>query len=203
MQLSFNSSTGLAEDLPGVHVRIPGFGHTHAVEWSVDEEGKCLGDSTKIVQIWAKRANWPKEREEGAFPLRDEAKRAITRTLYGHSSCQLEEQPRSKLKMLESSLGRPLSFSSGKGVFRVESERSLGKDPPSVGPRWRIISKLAKMANWAKLGQFEFPRHRLDASKRAPGRYFATIVDSLVSRGYRRGVDIVGAPYDWRRAPSE
>uniref|UniRef100_A0A914GV13 Uncharacterized protein n=1 Tax=Globodera rostochiensis TaxID=31243 RepID=A0A914GV13_GLORO len=43
----------------------------------------------------------------------------------------------------------------------------------------------------------------LDASKRSPSRYFAPIVSSLIAWGYRRGVDVVGAPYDWRRTPEE
>ncbi|KAI3413824.1 hypothetical protein GPALN_011305 [Globodera pallida] len=43
----------------------------------------------------------------------------------------------------------------------------------------------------------------LDASKRSPSRYFAPIVSSLIAWGYRRGVDIAGAPYDWRKTPEE
>ncbi|KAI1722437.1 lecithin:cholesterol acyltransferase domain-containing protein [Ditylenchus destructor] len=43
----------------------------------------------------------------------------------------------------------------------------------------------------------------LDASKRSPGLYFASIADALASWGYTRGKNIVGAPYDWRRAPHE
>ncbi|CAK5008111.1 unnamed protein product [Meloidogyne enterolobii] len=43
----------------------------------------------------------------------------------------------------------------------------------------------------------------LDASRRSPSEYFAPIVESLVSWGYTRGINVVGAPYDWRRAPRE
>ncbi|VDN03691.1 unnamed protein product, partial [Thelazia callipaeda] len=43
----------------------------------------------------------------------------------------------------------------------------------------------------------------LDASKASEGRYFSDIVEALVPLGYRRGKNIVGAPYDWRRAPNE
>ncbi|VDK32129.1 unnamed protein product [Gongylonema pulchrum] len=42
----------------------------------------------------------------------------------------------------------------------------------------------------------------LDNSKRSEGRYFTDIVEALVPLGYRRGKSIVGAPLDWRRAPS-
>jgi lysophospholipase III len=34
MRLEFNETTGRAEDLDGVHIRVPGFGNTHAIEWS-------------------------------------------------------------------------------------------------------------------------------------------------------------------------
>ncbi|VDD96086.1 unnamed protein product [Enterobius vermicularis] len=43
----------------------------------------------------------------------------------------------------------------------------------------------------------------LDKSKTSIGRYFTDIVKALVSLGYRRGKDIVGAPFDWRKAPNE
>lgn len=35
------------------------------------------------------------------------------------------------------------------------------------------------------------------------GMYFFTIVQSLVEWGYTRDEDVRGAPYDWRKAPSE
>ncbi|KAI6178137.1 hypothetical protein M3Y98_00468400 [Aphelenchoides besseyi] len=41
----------------------------------------------------------------------------------------------------------------------------------------------------------------LDPSQRSPGRYFQPIVDALVSWGYTRSKNVVGAPYDWRRSP--
>uniref|UniRef100_A0A1I8AHJ8 Lecithin:cholesterol acyltransferase n=1 Tax=Steinernema glaseri TaxID=37863 RepID=A0A1I8AHJ8_9BILA len=43
----------------------------------------------------------------------------------------------------------------------------------------------------------------LDKSKASAGRYFTDIVDALVKWGYQRGKDIIGAPFDWRRAPHE
>lgn len=43
----------------------------------------------------------------------------------------------------------------------------------------------------------------LDTSKAAEGRYFTDIVEALLPLGYRRGKNIVAAPYDWRQAPSK
>lgn len=43
----------------------------------------------------------------------------------------------------------------------------------------------------------------LDKSKASQGRYFFDIVDSMVSWGYRRGKNVIGAPFDWRKSPSE
>lgn len=43
----------------------------------------------------------------------------------------------------------------------------------------------------------------LDPSKAIEGRYFVDIVEALLPLGYRRGKNILGAPYDWRRAPNE
>ena len=43
----------------------------------------------------------------------------------------------------------------------------------------------------------------LDSSKRSPGRYLEPIVDALVAWGYTRSKNVVSAPFDWRRAPSE
>ena len=35
------------------------------------------------------------------------------------------------------------------------------------------------------------------------GEYFASIVESLVSVGYQRGINLHGAPYDFRKAASK
>lgn len=35
------------------------------------------------------------------------------------------------------------------------------------------------------------------------GQYFYPIVNSLVNRGYVRGENIFGAPYDFRKGPSK
>lgn len=40
-------------------------------------------------------------------------------------------------------------------------------------------------------------------SRLLPGAYFVNIVERLVSLGYQRGVNIKGAPYDYRKAPSK
>lgn len=42
----------------------------------------------------------------------------------------------------------------------------------------------------------------LDKSKASEGRYFTDIVEMLVAMGYKRGKNLLGAPFDWRRAPS-
>lgn len=33
--------------------------------------------------------------------------------------------------------------------------------------------------------------------------YYAPLVNLLVAKGYTRGVDVLGAPYDFRKAPSQ
>ncbi|VDN37612.1 unnamed protein product [Cylicostephanus goldi] len=43
----------------------------------------------------------------------------------------------------------------------------------------------------------------LDKSLASPGSYFATLVDIMTSWGYTRGKTLQGAPYDWRKAPSQ
>lgn len=43
----------------------------------------------------------------------------------------------------------------------------------------------------------------LDPSRESAGAYFNTIADALVGVGYVRNLSIRGAPYDFRKAPSE
>ncbi|VDM61573.1 unnamed protein product [Angiostrongylus costaricensis] len=43
----------------------------------------------------------------------------------------------------------------------------------------------------------------LDKSKASPGLYFFTLVEQMVSWGYSRGKNILGAPFDWRKSPNE
>ena len=43
----------------------------------------------------------------------------------------------------------------------------------------------------------------LDPSQRGFSMYFANIVSHLLPQGYERGVNIRGAPYDFRRAANE
>lgn len=43
----------------------------------------------------------------------------------------------------------------------------------------------------------------LDPSKSSYGAYFKDVVDSLLPLGYERGVSLLGAPYDFRKAPNE
>jgi lysophospholipase-3 len=43
----------------------------------------------------------------------------------------------------------------------------------------------------------------LDPSEASPGAYFHNIAEMMVNKlGYRRGIDLHGAPYDFRKAPS-
>lgn len=42
----------------------------------------------------------------------------------------------------------------------------------------------------------------LDPSHLPFGRYFVDLVDAMVERGYKRGVSVRGAPYDFRKAPN-
>ncbi|KAH7978334.1 hypothetical protein HPB49_005204 [Dermacentor silvarum] len=42
----------------------------------------------------------------------------------------------------------------------------------------------------------------LDPSQVSPTAYFTRIVEELVAHGYQRGIDVLGAPYDFRKAPS-
>ncbi|KJH51288.1 Lecithin:cholesterol acyltransferase [Dictyocaulus viviparus] len=43
----------------------------------------------------------------------------------------------------------------------------------------------------------------LDKSKASTGMYFFTVVDKMVSWGYSRGKNVMGAPFDWRKSPNE
>ncbi|KAG8236099.1 hypothetical protein J437_LFUL000461 [Ladona fulva] len=43
----------------------------------------------------------------------------------------------------------------------------------------------------------------LDPSQASPSVYFNNIANALVDLGYVRGVSVRGAPYDFRKAPSE
>ncbi|RCN34754.1 Lecithin:cholesterol acyltransferase [Ancylostoma caninum] len=43
----------------------------------------------------------------------------------------------------------------------------------------------------------------VDKSRVAPGMYFYLLVENLVKWGFRRDVNILGAPYDYRKAPEE
>lgn len=43
----------------------------------------------------------------------------------------------------------------------------------------------------------------VDSSRLPISGYFNVMADQLVKMGYRRGVDLCGAPYDFRKAPSK
>ncbi|KAJ1373367.1 hypothetical protein KIN20_035744 [Parelaphostrongylus tenuis] len=43
----------------------------------------------------------------------------------------------------------------------------------------------------------------LDKSKASPGLYFFSLVEQMVSWGYSRGKNVMGAPFDWRKSPNE
>ncbi|EYC31722.1 hypothetical protein Y032_0003g1199 [Ancylostoma ceylanicum] len=43
----------------------------------------------------------------------------------------------------------------------------------------------------------------LDKSKASPGSYFSALVGMMTTWGYQSGKSVQGAPYDWRRSPSQ
>ena len=44
----------------------------------------------------------------------------------------------------------------------------------------------------------------IDSSKLSISTYFGLIAQAFVSKaGYQRGLNLKGAPYDWRKAPDE
>lgn len=47
------------------------------------------------------------------------------------------------------------------------------------------------------------PVEWLDPSHSSTGAYFNSIADALVKIGYVRNISIIGAPYDFRKAPSK
>lgn len=42
----------------------------------------------------------------------------------------------------------------------------------------------------------------IDPSKASAGNYFATVAESILKFGYERNLSLRGAPYDFRKAPS-
>lgn len=64
------------------------------------------------------------------------------------------------------------------------------KNPPGVDVR---------VPGWSNPEPVEW----LDPSHDSTGAYFNSIADSLVKLGYVRNVSILGAPYDFRKAPNE
>lgn len=58
---------------------------------------------------------------------------------------------------------------------------------------------LIRQPNFGNTSSVEF----LDESEMTSTSYFYYIVESLVSSGYTRNINIMGAPYDFRKAPNE
>lgn len=76
--------------------------------------------------------------------------------------------------------------------LRLEYDNATRTTRDAPGVRVRV-------PGWGAPGPVEW----LDPSRDSAGAYFNTIADALVAVGYRRNVSIRGAPYDFRRAPSE
>lgn len=77
---------------------------------------------------------------------------------------------------------------------------------PGWGEKWIINLTNLLNSNLIKMlilsGSPE-PVEWLDPSKASSGAYFKDIGNALVADGYQRNVSLRGAPYDFRKAPSE
>ncbi|RWS00058.1 Group XV phospholipase A2-like protein, partial [Dinothrombium tinctorium] len=54
-----------------------------------------------------------------------------------------------------------------------------------------------RIPNFGNTTAIEF----IDPSQLAVSKYFSELANDLILRGYRRGIDLRGAPYDFRKSP--
>lgn len=60
-----------------------------------------------------------------------------------------------------------------------------------------------RVPEWARPNSVEWIDPNVLTRNLDFGAYFTTIVDSLLTNGYERMTTLFGAPYDFRRGPSE
>lgn len=60
-----------------------------------------------------------------------------------------------------------------------------------------------KPPEWGRIQDMEWVDTTPIVSRYDYGAYFHYISDALINRGYERGLTLFGAPYDFRRGPSE
>lgn len=56
-----------------------------------------------------------------------------------------------------------------------------------------------RVPGWGNTSSVEW----IDPTQGADGAYFVNLANALVRNGYKRGVSLFGAPYDFRKGPSK